>query len=51
MKFSISCLVSALDPYQPSSFAAGFDMGVSGWYKGRYGKCHVKISYSQDVTV
>jgi hypothetical protein len=29
MKFSISSLVSALDPYQPSSFAVGLDMGVS----------------------
>jgi hypothetical protein len=30
MKFSISSLVSTLDPYQPSSFAVGLDMGVSG---------------------
>ena len=44
MKFSISSLVSAIDPYQPSSFAVGLDMGVSGWYQGRYGKCHVIIS-------
>ena len=29
MKSSISSLVSALDPYQPSSFAVGLDMGVS----------------------
>jgi hypothetical protein len=28
MKFSISSLVSTLDPYQPSSFAVGLDMGV-----------------------
>jgi hypothetical protein len=30
IKFSISSLVSTLDPYQPSSFAVGLDMGVSG---------------------
>jgi hypothetical protein len=30
MKFSISSLVSTLDPYQPSSFAVGLDMEVSG---------------------
>ena len=30
MKYSISSLVSTLDPYQPSSFAVGLDMGVSG---------------------
>jgi hypothetical protein len=45
MKFSISSLVSALDPYQPSSFAVGLDMGVWGWYQGRYGKHLVTISY------
>jgi hypothetical protein len=27
MKFSISSLVPALDPYQPSSFAVGLDNG------------------------
>jgi hypothetical protein len=41
MKFSISSLVSTLDPYHPSSFAVGLDMGVSG----HYGKCHVIIYY------
>jgi hypothetical protein len=30
MKFSISSLVLTIDPYQPSSFAVGLDMGVSG---------------------
>ena len=45
MTFSISSLVSALNPYLPSSFAVGLDMGVSGWYQGRYGKCYVIISY------
>jgi hypothetical protein len=30
MKFSISSLVLTLDPYQPSRFAVGLDMGVSG---------------------
>jgi hypothetical protein len=30
MQFSIWSLVSTLDPYQPSSFAVGLDMGVSG---------------------
>jgi hypothetical protein len=30
MKVSISSLVSALDPYKPSSFDVGLDMGVSG---------------------
>ena len=45
MTFSISFLVPNLDPYQPPSFAVGLDMGVSGWYQGRYGKCHVIISY------
>jgi hypothetical protein len=34
MKFSISSLVSTLDPYQPSSFAVGLDMGVSGLIPG-----------------
>ena len=29
MKYFISSLVSTLDPYQPSSFAVGFDMEVS----------------------
>jgi hypothetical protein len=29
MTFSISSLVSPLDPYQPSSFAVELDMGVS----------------------
>jgi hypothetical protein len=29
MKSSISSLVSALDPYQPSSFAVGLEIGVS----------------------
>jgi hypothetical protein len=29
----------------PFSFAVGLDMGVSGWYQGQYGKCHVIISY------
>jgi hypothetical protein len=29
MKFTVWSLVSTLDPYQPSSFAVGLDMGVS----------------------
>jgi hypothetical protein len=29
MKFSISSLVSTLNPYQPYSFAVELDMGVS----------------------
>jgi hypothetical protein len=41
MKFSISSLVSTLDPYHPSSFAVGLDMGVSR----HYGKCRVIIYY------
>jgi hypothetical protein len=28
MQFSIASLVSALDPYQPTNFAVGLDMGV-----------------------
>ena len=43
MKFSISSLVSALDPYQPSSFAVGLDIGVSGWYQDQYENCLVEI--------
>ena len=30
--------------YQPSSFTVMLDMGVLGWYQGRYGKYHVIIS-------
>ena len=43
MTFFILSLVSALDPYQPSSFAVELDMGVCGWYQCQYGKCHVMI--------
>jgi hypothetical protein len=50
MQFSISSLVSALDSYQlpppPPSFAVGLDMGVSAWWQGQYGKCHVIIYLS-----
>ena len=49
MKFSISSLVSALDPYQPSSFAVGFDMGMSSEYQSPYEKCRVIISYYRAI--
>jgi hypothetical protein len=31
------------------SVAVGLDTGVSGWYQGQYGKCHVLISYDPMV--
>jgi hypothetical protein len=43
MTFSISSLLSSLHPYKPSTVSR-VHMGVSGWYPGWYGKCHVLIS-------
>jgi hypothetical protein len=50
MTFPISALVSHSPrrPYQARQrrFAVGLDMGVSGWYQGRYGKFHIIIYLS-----
>ena len=50
MTFPISALVSHSPrrPYQARQrrFAVGLDMGVTGWYQGRYGKFHIIIYLS-----